>query len=478
MEVLAVASECAPFVKTGGLADVMGALPKALKATGDHMKVLIPAYQALGELLSSGHMVHEFRDFFGGDATLVETNASGIDLLLLDAPHLYDRPGNIYLGADSKDWPDNALRFAALSYAGALIASEGLGKWAPDIVHIHDWQAGLLPVYLKQLNKRIPPIVCTVHNIAFQGNFAASQLTSLGLSSEHFTQDGFEYYGKISFLKAGLAFCDAITTVSPSYASELLTSEYGMGFEGLFQARKKDLHGILNGIDLDVWNPETDPNLKRNYSVRSPRRKAANRSELLSRYKLEPFDGPLFCVVSRLTVQKGLDLLLECIPDLISGGGKLAILGTGDRELERAFLQAGHDHSGSIGVIIGYNEELSHLLQGGSDAIVIPSRFEPCGLTQLYGLRYGTLPVVARTGGLADTIIDANEAGLATNCSTGFQFAPVNAALLGRAILRACEAYRNPAIWTGMMRRAMRHPVGWDVSAQAYHGLYTRLATK
>ena len=475
MEILAVASECAPFIKTGGLADVMGALPKALKTKGVNVKVLIPAYQGFGDLLSNGRIVSEFPDFFGGDATLVESKAAGINLLLLDAPHLFDRPGNIYLGPDGKDWQDNDQRFAALSYVGALIASNGLINWEPDIVHIHDWQAGLLPAYLKQQDKRNPPVICTVHNIAFQGNFEASKLTSLGLSSEYFTQDGFEFYGKISFLKAGLSLCDAITTVSPSYASELLTGEYGMGFEGLFQARKNDLHGILNGIDLEVWNPETDPNLVRNYTGRSPNRKAVNRTEILSRYGLDAFDGPLFCVVSRLTVQKGLDLLLECIPDLISGGGKLAILGTGDKDLERAFLQAANNHPGSIGVIIGYNEELSHLLQGGSDAILIPSRFEPCGLTQLYGLRYGTLPVVARTGGLADTIIDANDAALATNCSTGFQFAPINAAMLGRAISRACEIYRKPEIWSAMMRRAMRHPVGWDVSAEAYHSLYTKL---
>ena len=475
MNILFVASECAPFVKTGGLADVIGAVPKVLSAAGSSVRVMIPAYPALAAHVEAGKSVYRFDDLFGGPAEIVEVSAEGVDLLLLVAPHLYDRAGSIYLGADGRDWPDNDLRFAALSFAGARVALEGVDGWLPDVVNAHDWQAGLIPAYLRQDGRPSPPVITTIHNIAFQGVFDATRLAALELKSEMFTPDGVEYFGKISFLKAGLALSDAITTVSPSYASELLTPEFGMGLEGLLQARRGDLHGILNGIDLDVWNPETDPHLHTCYSARAPKRKAANKAEVAARFGLIQDDGPLFCVVSRLTAQKGLDMLLDCLPDLAARGGKLALLGTGDKELERAFVSASNRHAGAVGVIIGYDETLSHLMQGGSDAILIPSRFEPCGLTQLYGLRYGTLPVVARTGGLADTIIDANEAALSADCATGFQFAPINATMLGQAIARTCDTYHQPKIWAGMMRRAMRHPVGWDTSAAAYHAVYKAL---
>lgn len=475
VNILFVASECAPFIKTGGLADVIGAVSKILSAAGSSVRVLIPAYPALAAQVEAGKVVYQFDDLFGGAAEVVEISAEGIDLLLLVAPHLYDRRGSIYLGADGLDWPDNDLRFAALSFAGATVALDGVGSWQPDVVNAHDWQAGMLPAYLRQDDRPSPPVVTTIHNIAFQGVFDATRLADLKLKSEMFTPDGVEYFGKISFLKAGLSLSDAITTVSPSYASELLTSEFGMGLEGLLRARRDDLYGILNGIDLDVWNPDTDPHLHNSYSARSLKRKAANKTEVETRFGLTEGDGPLFCVISRLTSQKGLDMLLECLPDLVTSGGKLALLGTGDKELERAFVAASNRHAGSVGVIIGYDEALSHLMQGGSDAILIPSRFEPCGLTQLYGLRYGTLPVVARTGGLADTVIDANEAALATDCATGFQFAPINATMLGQAIARTCDTYRQPKIWAGMMRRAMRQPVGWDKSAAAYIAVYAAL---
>ncbi|WP_420014050.1 glycogen synthase GlgA [Tateyamaria sp.] len=471
MNVLFVASECAPFIKTGGLADVIGAVPKALAAEDVSVRVLIPAYPALAELAGSGAEVMAIADLFGGPARVLTVQAEGLDVLLLEAGHLFDRPGSIYLGPDGQDWGDNDLRFAALSFVGAQIAMNGVGGWTPDVVNAHDWQAGLVPAYLRQSGDQTP-VVMTIHNIAFQGLFDATRLGALGLDASLFTPDGIEYFGKISFLKAGLALANKITTVSPTYAAEIMTPEFGMGLDGLLRARQADVSGILNGIDVDVWSPEADPELVAPYSARSLKGKAKNKAEVMSRFGLEPGAGPLFCVVSRLTSQKGLDLLLECLPVLEAQDARLALLGSGEPGLEQAFVDASRRSTGRVGTIIGYDEGLSHLMQGGSDAILIPSRFEPCGLTQLYGLRYGTLPVVARTGGLADTIIDANAAAELAGCATGFQFAPINATMLGHAITRACTAYRQPKTWAAMMRRAMRHPVGWDLSAAAYFDVY------
>jgi starch synthase len=475
MKVLFVASECAPFVKTGGLADVIGAVPKALGALGVEARVMLPAYPALAALASKGKTVWTSENLLGGPASLRSCEAQGIALLLLDAPHLYDRRGSIYLDETGRDWPDNALRFGALSQVAARIAMEGAAGWTPDLVHAHDWQAGLVPAYLKQWGGEVP-CVLTIHNIAFQGLFDPAMMTPLELSPALYTSEGMEYFWRFGFLKAGIAYSDKITTVSPTYARELMQPEFGMGLEGMLQARQADLLGILNGIDLDVWNPETDAALAEPYSLRKLKAKAKSRAEVLTRFGLTPTDdAPLFCVISRLTAQKGLDLLLEALPALVGRGARLAVLGSGDKELESGFVAAAHRFAGSVGVIIGYDEPLSHLMQGGSDAILIPSRFEPCGLTQLYALRYGTLPVVARTGGLADTVIDANEAALTADCATGVQFAPVTTVALEQAIDRTCALFARPKVWAGMMRRAMRHPVGWDTSAQAYHDIYAGL---
>lgn len=476
MNLLFVASECAPFVKTGGLADVIGAVPKALAALGADVRVLIPAYPALSEQIDAAREVLAFPDLYGGPARLMSVHAQGLNLLLLDAPHLYDRPGSIYLNSSGQDWPDNHLRFGALSRVGALVAQGALADWSPDLINAHDWQAGLVSAFIQQGSQPTPPVVLTIHNIAFQGLFDASAMTELGLDSDLFTPEGVEYFGKLGFLKAGIALADKVTTVSPTYARELLSPEFGMGLEGLLAARQSDLTGILNGIDLDVWNPESDPDLVAGYGLRTIARKAKNRAEVESRFGLTSNpDAPLFCVVSRLTSQKGLDLLLDCLPGLVGQGARLAVLGSGDNGLERAFVHASGQYSGSVGVVIGYDENLSHLMQGGSDAILIPSRFEPCGLTQLYGLRYGTVPVVARTGGLADTVIDANEAAMVANCATGVQFAPITAICLGQAITRTCQLFQNRKTWSAMMRRAMRHPVGWDQSAGAYMALFQSL---
>jgi starch synthase len=476
MKVLHVASECAPFVKTGGLADVVGAVPKALGKLGVSVRVLLPAYPALCAQVNQAKPVWHDTDLFGGKARLLSVTADGIDLLLLDAPHLYERPGSIYLDASGQDWHDNHTRFGALCHIAAQIGVTGIEGWKPDIVHAHDWQAGLVPVLLKQRQAETPKSVISIHNIAFQGLFDASTRHVLGIDDRMFTSETVEYWGKVGFLKGGIALADRVTTVSHTYARELMTAEFGMGLEGLMQSRRDDLSGILNGIDLDVWNPATDPELKRNYTSRSLNRKAVNRAEIERRFGLNAVpSAPLFCVISRLTTQKGLDVLRDALPHLVANGAQLALLGSGDRDLEAGFQQAARDHAGSVGVVIGYDEKLSHLLQGGSDAILVPSRFEPCGLTQLYGLRYGTLPVVAETGGLADTVVDATTASLKSKQATGFTFSPVNVEHLQQVISRVCHAFAQPDIWRAMQRAAMRYPVGWEKSAAAYLQLYREL---
>ena len=476
MKVLSVASECTPFVKTGGLADVVGALPGALAPLGVEMRVLIPGYPAVKAALPEDAEAHAFPRLPGGRVRLLGGNAAGIEVMVLDAPRLFDRPGSPYLGPDGRDWTDNHLRYGALCRVAARIALEGVGGWQPEVVHLHDWQAGPSAAYLKLDRRPAPPSLITIHNIAFQGLFPPEARIPLGLPESEFHAEGFEYFGQLGFLKAGLVYADRISTVSPTYARELMRPEFGMGLQGVLASRRAEVYGILNGIDLEVWNPESDPHIAAHFSARTPGRKAANRAALARRFTLDAGStGPLFCVVSRLTPQKGMDLLLEALPRLLARGASLALLGAGDPDLETAFREAAADHPGRIGVVIGWDEALSHLMQAGSDAILVPSRFEPCGLTQLYGLRYGTLPVVARTGGLADTVIDANEAALRAGVATGFQFSPVSAAPLADAIDRACDAFADRDLWSAMVRRAMRHPVGWDASAGAYARVYSEL---
>ncbi|GAB5378122.1 MAG: glycogen synthase GlgA [Acuticoccus sp.] len=412
MNVLFVASECAPFVKTGGLADVVGALPKALADAGVTVRVLLPAYPALARLAASGREVFRRDHLFLGTLRVVAAQAEGLDLLLLDAPHLFERPGNPYLEAPGRDHGDNHRRFGALGLVAAALAREGIEGFVPDVLHAHDWQAGLAPAYLALSDGRRVASVTTIHNIAFQGVFGATAMRELDLPVAGFHVDGFEYYSHISFLKAGLMYADRITTVSPTYARELTDPTFGLGFEGIIASRRADLSGILNGVDLGVWNPEHDPHLAATYSAAQPQGRAANRAALEKRFglSLAP-DAPLFCIITRLTRQKGIDLLLDTLPRLLERGAGLVALGSGDGDLEARLGAAAAASPGRVGVEFGYDEPLSHLMQGGADSILIPSRFEPCGLTQLYGLRYGCLPLVARTGGLADTVIDAKRRG-------------------------------------------------------------------
>jgi starch synthase len=474
MKVLSIASEVYPLVKTGGLADVVGALPAALAGHDISMFTFVPGYPQLIGALQDASPACELGDLFGGPARIIAGHAGSLKLLVLDAPHLFGRPGNPYLGADGKDWPDNAQRFSAFCLAGASIARGAIPGFVPDLIHAHDWQAGLLPALLRYGGG--PRSVMTVHNLAFQGHFPASLFPLLELPPEAFSIEGVEYFGGVGFLKAGLQCADALTTVSPSYAQEICTPENGMGLDGLLRSRRSVLHGIINGIDTDVWNPATDKFIPQTYDVRSLQRRAANKRTVEKAFGLEPDDGMLFCVVSRLTEQKGMDLLPAVIPHLAKAGSRLAILGSGDAVLENALDSSVAANIGRIGFTKGYNEPLSHALQAGADAILIPSRFEPCGLTQLYGLHYGCVPVVSRVGGLADTIIDANDAAVAAGVASGIQFSPVDAGALRGAIDHAQALYADQAAWKSMQRNGMKADVTWARSAARYANLYRTLA--
>lgn len=467
--VLAVASECAPLVKTGGLADVVGALPAALAAQGWAIRTLIPGYPGVLKALPGAQVLADLPDIPG---RILGAQHAGLDLLILDAPALLDRPGSPYLDEQGRDWPDNDLRFATLCRAAAAIAGGALPDWRPALVHLHDWQAGLTPVYLRA--KGLPtPTILSIHNMAFHGLTGRDRLAALGLPASGFTLDGFEFWGQVSALKAGLTGATALTTVSPTYARELAQPAFGMGLEGVIRARAADLTGILNGIDTQVWNPATDPLI---LPFTTPAGKGPNARNLRAEFGLAPGAGPLAAVVSRLSDQKGLDLLLQALPGFLARGGQLVLLGAGDRTLEQAWLAAAARHPDQLGVRIGYDEALSHRIYAGADAVLVPSRFEPCGLTQLYALRYGAVPVVARTGGLADTVIHANAAALAAGVATGLVHDPADAGALGRALDDLCALWSDRATFARMARNALRHPVGWEASAPRYAALYARLA--
>ncbi|UYO49421.1 glycogen synthase GlgA [Rhodopseudomonas palustris] len=479
LAVLSVASELFPLIKTGGLADVAGALPAALRANDIAVTSLLPGYPAVLGGIEDPQQVHSFNELFGGTARLLAARCGDLDLFVLDAPHLYVRPGNPYVGADGKDWPDNGLRFAALAQVGAAIGQGLLPHYKPDVLHAHDWQTGLLPAYLKYSGRPGPKTVFTIHNLAFQGRFPYELLARLGLPERAFGLDGIEYYGGIGYLKAGLQLADRITTVSPTYAAEIQGSEAGMGLDGLLRLRADRLSGILNGIDTDVWNPANDALISATYDVESIAARTRNKKVLQARFGLKPEPGALlYGVISRLSWQKGLDLLLEALPQLIGGGAQLALLGSGDSELEQAYAAAARKYPGQVGAVIGYDEALAHQIQAGADALLVPSRFEPCGLTQLCALRYGAVPVVARVGGLADTVVDANEMATATGVATGVQFAPVTTDALIKAFGKTRALFADVVAWRNLQINGMTTDVSWKNPAQHYAKLYRDLVAE
>ena len=476
IRVLSIASEAVPLVKTGGLADVVGALPGAVAPHDAAMTTLLPGYPSVLATLGKAKAVHTWPSLLGEPARLLKGKIGDNPLLVVDAPGLFRRDGGPYSDGGGHDWADNGLRFAAFSRAAADIASGAVRGMRFDIAHAHDWQAALSAAYLRFAPAGdAPPSVVTIHNMAFQGYYPRALFDRLGLPAEAWSITGVEYHGGVGFLKAGLEAAWAITTVSPTYAREIRHPEFGMGLDGLIRARGAGVHGIVNGIDTHEWNPATDLQLAATFTARTMTRRTANRAAIEEEFGLAAGTGPLFVVISRLTWQKGMDVLLQAIDHLVGCGGRLALLGSGDKALEAGFVAAAGRHPGRVGVRIGYNEGLSHRMQGGGDAILVPSRFEPCGLTQLYGLAYGCVPVVARTGGLVDTVIDANLAALAAGAATGVQFNTVTIEALNEAIERTVALHRQPAVWQAIQRAGMKSDFSWGRSGKAYADLYARL---
>lgn len=480
MRILYAASECYPLIKTGGLADVVGALPLALNSAGDDVRILLPGFPAVLKAAKAKKKLADIEDLFGAPAKLYSAKSeTGLKLFIIDAPKLFAVDGNPYQDGSGKDREDNHIRFAALSWAAAELASGSYTKWTANIVHAHDWQAGLVPAYLRLKGKGGPKTVFTIHNLAFQGLFPKSSLSDLRIPKALYSKDGVEYWDKISFLKAGIVYSDAITTVSPSYAGEIQTEELGMGLGGLLKAQNFKLQGILNGIDTEIWNPQTDPAIQAAYGSGKMAGKKANKKALQKRFGLRvDAAAPLFCVISRLTEQKGLDLVAAAIPHIIGNGGQLMVLGTGEKNIEAAFEAAAKEHKGMVATFIGYDEPLAHQVQAAADAIFIPSRFEPCGLTQLCAMRYGTLPIVSSVGGLADTVIDTNEAALQMGAGTGLQFSPVGFDAFCLAVDRFLKLFDNKKQFARIQRNAMKLDVSWAGPSKTYGALYENLISK
>ena len=480
LKVLFATSEAAPLIKTGGLADVSAALPAALTALGVDVRVILPGYPQVMDALKTRSRAAKLPAFPGiAPANLLASRLpSGVPLFVLECP-IYERSGGPYQDAGATDWPDNDLRFGLFSYVCALLSTPAspFAAWTPDIVHCNDWQTGLTPVYLNYVHGPRARTVMTIHNLAFQGLFPASSATRLGLPPQAFSIEGVEYYGNLSFLKGGLQFADRITTVSPSYASEIQRAPLGMGLEGVVARRHDVLSGILNGIDVEAWDPASDPYIERYYDASRLAAKQDNKRALQSRMGLrEEPQIPLFGVVGRLTEQKGLDVLAQVAGDLIKLPAQLALLGAGDPALQREFQELAQHHPGRLAVQIGFDEGLSHQIEAGADVFVMPSRFEPCGLNQMYSQRYGTPPLVHGTGGLLDSVVDCTAATLKDRTASGFVFTPLDAPTLLANCRRAASAYADPRLWRQLQKNGMQRDFSWQARAQQYLALYRALA--
>ncbi len=477
MRVVFATPECAPLVKTGGLGDVSAALPAALHGTLADVRVLLPGYEQVLAALKDASEIARVPAFGEAETRLLESSLpGGVPLWVLDCPPLYRRPGGPYADAEGEAWPDNARRFGLLSRVAAWLASDASPlSWRAQLVQCNDWPLGLAPAYLRFMGAHAASLM-TVHNLAFQGNFDPALLDELQLPQESFSMEGLEFHGKLSFMKAGLYYADAISTVSAGYAREIQTQAYGCGLQGLLAARSTSLFGIVNGIDTASWDPRTDRRLAARYSERSLWRKKRNKSSLQQRTGLAlDANAPLLGVVSRLTHQKGTDLIAEAASAWVDAGAQLCILGSGDPDHERSLSELALERRGRIAVRIGFDEDLAHLIEAGSDLFLMPSRFEPCGMNQMYSQRYGTPPIAHATGGLADTVVDCTPQALAEGSASGFLFAPADATALSGAVQRATALYRDRRSWSLLQRSAMAKDFGWSRAAQQYAGLYAQL---
>ena len=482
MNVLQVSAEIFPLLKTGGLADIAGALPAALRAAGAGPRLLLPGFPAILADLKSSEPVADVATPWGDVVQLRRGHLAALDTTayVIDAPALYDRPGNPYEDAQRQPYADNHRRFALLGLVAARLALGLDAAWQPQVLHCHDWHAALAPAYLRFLApagaaSATPKVasIYTVHNLAYQGLFSAHHFGDLGLPEAAFAVDGLEFHGQISFMKAGLYFADRITTVSPTYAREIQTREQGCGLDGLLRVRAPALSGILNAVDDAVWNPATDALIPFAYDARKPAGKGRCKIALQQELGLTVRnDAPLFGVVSRLTEQKGLHLVLSGLDQLMARGGQLVLLGSGEGWMEDAFRARAAANPDNLAVRIGYDESFAHRIFAASDVTLVPSRFEPCGLTQMYGLKYGSLPLVRRVGGLADTVVDCTLEDLVEGHATGFVFDEFSERGFEQALRRAFALYARRTEWNAVRARGMRQDLGWQTAAARYLDLY------
>jgi starch synthase len=481
INVLFAAAEVFPLAKTGGLADVCGALPQALWQGGINLRVIMPGYGSTLDQLDGVETEAEIGELLGVEGVRIlraTLPGSGVPVWLVDAPSLFRREGGLYQAADGTDWPDNARRFALFAHAVAAVGLDRIElSWRPDIVHCHDWHAGLVPLLLQGDTDR-PATLFTIHNLAYQGNFPGDMMDRLRLPAWSFRPDGLEFHSQISFLKAGLVFADGLTTVSPGYAKEIQTPAFGCGMDGLLRLRANDLDGILNGIDTELWNPASDPWVGEAFSRHELGGKAACKSDLQAELRLdEDATAPLIISASRLTHQKMIDVTLKALPGMLTRWPKMqfALLGRGDRVLEQGFHAVSAAFPGRVAIHIGYDEPRAHRFHAGGDILLHGSRFEPCGLAQLYAMRYGTVPVVRRIGGLADTVCDVSPEAMGAQRATGFVFEHDTAEDMAFAVGRAISLYDQGSTWRTVQIQGMARDHGWEASARAYSAVYQRL---
>ena len=476
LKILFASSEVQPIIKTGGLADVSGALPVALKKMRHDIRIIMPAYGDALHKAKRAQLVAQLQlTGLPGNINILEKKLpnSNVIVYFVDYGPAFERKGNPYVDNEGNPWPDNAERFSLFCRAVCELAQNRAGlDWQPDIAHCNDWQTGLVPALLKTETTK-PATIFTIHNLAYQGLFPQQTFNILGLPNQLWSPDALEFHDQLSFIKGGIVFSDRINTVSPQYASEIQTAEFGYGLEGLLKHRSNKLTGILNGINEKEWNPNDDPHLKATYNAESIADKKQNKEYLQSTFGLANDPNALLLgFIGRLVDQKGIDLIIDIIPQLDNLPIQLALLGTGDSKIERKLEELSDKYSDKISCNIGYNESLSHQIESGSDVFLMPSRFEPCGLNQLYSLRYGTVPIVNNVGGLADSVIDLNEKHSNLEVETGLVMKQTTGKALYSQIVKAINVYQDQSKWLRLIKNGMQKDFSWKHSASDYVELY------